>query len=72
MLKISSEHYAYKQIKKRVGQLLGLPVDHVYDDRLRSAIHAVSHRTEDYFDMLAESNGLDGNEPFEVLVANLY
>lgn len=72
MLKVSHENYVYEQIKRRVGELLRIPVAQIYDDRLRSAIHAVTHRTEDYFDMLAESSGLDGNEPFEVLVANLY
>lgn len=72
MLKISNEHYVYEQIKRKVAQLLRISVDHIYDDRLRSAIHAVSHRTEDYFDMLAENGKLEGNEPFEVLVAHLY
>ena len=53
----------------KYGQFRKVEID---DARLKSAYYHVSHKTQEYYDALANVDQLSGNLPFSVNVAIVY
>ena len=57
---------------RRVAGLLRQKPEDIDVAQLRSAVYHVEHKTQEYWDMMANTDQLDGNPPPISLVAAMY